>query len=139
MRPVETAAKPTEGLCLEARDITIVRQTLDETKPTNNFGHLDFSQYSDVKPIGRPVDSATDESEDENKKIEVAAKQMQMQISEDKISEIKRILKHDFDKYKIFTVILEKDKGFDDSSVGLILTAAITQAESYITVSFRYP
>uniref|UniRef100_A0AC34FBW9 PDZ domain-containing protein n=1 Tax=Panagrolaimus sp. ES5 TaxID=591445 RepID=A0AC34FBW9_9BILA len=141
-RSFEESKKQTEGICLESRNVAIVRQTLNENiTPPKNVGNLDFSKYADVKPIGRPMDSTTDESEDEIKPKNLHQQHQQesdasdvVEISPEQITEIKRTLKTDFDKYNIFTVILEKDKGFDDSSVGLILTSAITQSENYITI-----
>uniref|UniRef100_A0AC35G382 PDZ domain-containing protein n=1 Tax=Panagrolaimus sp. PS1159 TaxID=55785 RepID=A0AC35G382_9BILA len=139
LRSFEDSKKQTEGICLESRNVTIVRQTLNEniSPPKTVVGNLDFSKYADIKPIGRPMDSTTDESEDEIKPKHLSQKEeeeSEIEVSEEQIAEIKRTLKNDFDKYNIFTVILQKDKGFDESSVGLILTAAITQSESYITI-----
>uniref|UniRef100_A0A914YZ68 Uncharacterized protein n=1 Tax=Panagrolaimus superbus TaxID=310955 RepID=A0A914YZ68_9BILA len=70
-RSFEESKKQTEGICLESRNVTIVRQTLNDNNilPPKNVGSLDFSKYADIKSIGRPMDSTTDESEDEIKPI----------------------------------------------------------------------
>ena len=135
----ESPKKQTEGLCIESRNITVVRQTIEE-KPRG----LDFSKYADVKPIGRPLDDSDDETEksrdqvESNNKTENTKKELnekrETEISDEQLTEIKDLLKRDFEKYNIFKVVLKKDRGFDDGSVGLILTSAITPNESYITV-----
>ncbi|KAE9548562.1 hypothetical protein FO519_008227 [Halicephalobus sp. NKZ332] len=131
----ESPKKQTEGLCIESRNVAVVRQTFEE-KPKAG---LDFSKYADIKPIGRSPEDSDDEKEKttEYKKInevKESNEDKELDISSEQMTEIKDLLKRDFEKYNIFKVVLKKDKGFDDGSVGLILTSAITQSESYITI-----
>jgi hypothetical protein len=54
------------------------------------------------------------------------------------MEEIRSIMRADITSYKIFTVRLNRPDGFDDGSVGIILTSAITGRDNFITVSDYY-
>uniref|UniRef100_A0A7E4UXS6 PDZ domain-containing protein n=1 Tax=Panagrellus redivivus TaxID=6233 RepID=A0A7E4UXS6_PANRE len=160
--PENDPRKQTEGICLEARDVTVVRQSA----PTmGSGGGLDFTKYADVKPIGRMPSLEASDSDAESSKPAVAPKPSalstllskpvgpppsvpvsppaQAQVTFDgenaeiphyQMAEIRNLLKDDISKYRIFKVVLQKLKGYDDCSVGLILSGGSVLGDSFVSI-----
>uniref|UniRef100_A0A914DG75 Uncharacterized protein n=1 Tax=Acrobeloides nanus TaxID=290746 RepID=A0A914DG75_9BILA len=129
-----------------------------DSPPVKSIGGLDFSRY-DVpaeEVIGRPM--VSDDSEPEaqagmskpkwtSRKLNLSEESSGL-LSHDKevvnsvkeelpteaqMEEIRSIMRADITSYKIFTVRLNRPDGFDDGSVGIILTSAITGRDNFIT------